>query len=151
MKKRTAVFILTAMMALGVPLHGAPLKLTGLYGKWQLMYRGNYGYHFHFQKNFRVLCMIYLNTRAVVFKGVYSLENDNTLRINISEMKTEENISQLNMYSRFVKTSSSYFLFNGSLEAEGGRAALELAPRKIVIDGNDSEGYFESRIRLKKI
>jgi hypothetical protein len=146
------VFLIALLFLFTRPLlHSAPLTLPALYGKWQLMYRGNYGYMFHFQKNYRALCVIYIHTRAVVFKGVYTLEDSGTIRINISEMKTEDNLSRLNLRSRFVKTSSSYFVFDGSCDSSPGSTQLELTPKKIIIDGNNSEGYFEPLIKLKRI
>jgi hypothetical protein len=51
----------------------------------------------------------------------------------------------------FVKAKSSYFLFSGYLTARQGRATMFLRPRAIIIDGNNSEGYFEPLLKLAKI
>jgi len=150
MRKCTPIILMMLILVSSLPLYSDSLKLADIQGKWQLKYQGNYGYFFHFQKNYRVLCIIYLNTRAVVFKGVYTLEDEKTIRINISEMKTEDNFARLNLNTRFSMTSSSYFIFNGVYESGKGSPMLEISPKKIIIDGNNSEGYFELRIKLKR-
>lgn len=125
------------------------INYNDISGKWHLMYKNNYGYEFRFNSNYRAFCILYSGTNAVIFKGIYSIEKDK-LTLNINEMKNEENISRINLWSKFVKTSSSYFIFNIELQGKDKNKTLALKPVKIIIDGNDSNGYFESEISLKR-
>ena len=127
------------------------ISVQDLHGKWRLLYRGNYGYQFEFYRNYRALCVVFLHNKAVIFKGVYTLEDSDTIRINVSEMKTQDNVSRLNGYSGFNKTAATYFTFRANREATKNRDVLLLTPLKIIIDGNTSEGYFEPLIKLIKI
>ena len=65
-------------------------------------------------------------------------------------MKNEENISRINLRNNFTKTSSSYFIFHGVIKKSKWKKILQLNPIKIIIDGRNSEGYFEPVIELKK-
>mgnify|MGYP000316806676 CR=1 FL=1 len=147
--KKFFIISLVITVFYGFPLWSQPLNPIQLHGRWQLKYRGNYGYMFHFYKNFRALCVIYLNHSAVVFKGIYTVEADNTLRINIYEMKNSSS-SGINYHSNFVKTTSTYLLFNAERTVEGSSHLLLIKPKKIMIDGRSSDGYFEPMIKLKK-
>ncbi len=143
----------TAIILLTLPqgtLHPDQLKPDNLVGRWSLIYRGNYGYKFRFYKNYRVLCILYLRLNALVFKGIYTVEDNNRIRINIYEMKNEENISRINLKKNFVKTSSSYFIFQGSIDKSSKKKKLLLKPIEVVIDGRRSDGYFEPAFTLNK-
>jgi hypothetical protein len=127
-----------------------PLSFKSIIGTWSLKYSGNYGYTFSFYPNYRALVVLYLNNEALVFKGVYTIEDKNKLKINISEMKNEHHTSGINMYKGFVKAQSSYFMFGGYKVKKSGRETLILKPLAIIIDGNNSEGYFEPLMKLAK-
>lgn len=119
-------------------------------GSWVLMYDNNYGYSFKLGKNYKAVVILYLSTASVIFKGVYTIEDKNILRINISEMKREEKVKGLNTGSGFKKAKSSYFLFQSRIVNDNGKKFLEIRPARISIDGNDSDGYFEPLIKLPK-
>lgn len=148
MKNRVTVLFLFLILLLSPVMHAEPVRLADLPGRWQLLYRGNYGYQFQFFKNFRAICTVYLNTSAVIFKGVYTIEDGNKIRINVNEMKNESKAHQMN---KFVKTSSTYFIFDAKYEQSKKSKVLELVPIRSIIDGNNSEGYFEPLIKLNKI
>jgi hypothetical protein len=126
-----------------------PITFTNVVGTWALKYSGNYGYQFSFYANYRALVILYLNMETLIFKGVYTLDEGNKLKINIYEMKDERRSGVPNR--GFVKAKSSYFLFSGYQTARQGRKTLFLRPRAIIIDGNNSEGYFEPLLKLAKI
>jgi hypothetical protein len=126
-----------------------PITFKNVVGTWALKYSGNYGYQFSFYPNYRSLVILYLNMETLVFKGVYTIEEGNKLKINIYEMKEERRAGGLN--KGFVKAKSSYFLFSGYETSKKGKATLYLRPRAIIIDGNNSEGYFEPLLKLVKI
>ncbi len=117
-------------------------------GTWSLMYENSYGYSFRLGKNYKAVVILYLNTASIIFKGVFTIEDKDMLRINISEMKREEKVKGLNTRGGFTKAKTSYFIFYSKLINENGKRFLELKPAKISIDGNDSEGYFEPLIKL---
>ncbi|HOD15083.1 MAG TPA: hypothetical protein PK307_13825 [Spirochaetota bacterium] len=126
-----------------------PLTFKNIVGTWALKYSGNFGYQFSFYANYRALVILYLNMETLVFKGVYTIEDGSKLKINIYEMKEER---RSGTPSRgFVKAKSSYFLFSGYETVKQGRTTLLLRPRAIIIDGNNSEGYFEPLLKLAKI
>ena len=126
-----------------------PLKFEELTGRWKLLYANNYGYDFRFYKNYRSLVILHLNNHALIFKGVYTIENENDIKINIYAMKRSPG-KRLKLYGGFVKTKSSHFLFQGQVQARGKKPQLVVNPKRIVIDGNNSDGYFEPVIKLKK-
>lgn len=128
-----------------------PVTYQALAGKWGLHYSGNYGYDFFLAANYRAIVILYLHTQAIVFKGVMALEDPETLRINIVEMKSEPRVTGINHNWGFSKAKSSYFLFKVRLLDKNKSRTLELRPARIIIDGNDSEGYFEPIIKLKRI
>ncbi|HOP61976.1 MAG TPA: hypothetical protein PK358_06290 [Spirochaetota bacterium] len=119
-------------------------------GTWTLMYENSYGYSFKLGKNYKAVVTLYLSTASLIFKGVYTIEDNNVLRINISEMKREEKVKGLNTWSGFKKAKASYFLFQSRIILDGRKRYMEVRPAKISIDGNDSGGYFEPLIKLVK-
>ncbi len=125
-----------------------PLSFKSVVGTWALKYSGNYGYTFSFYSNYRAVVVLSLNMETLVFKGVYTIEEGSKLKINIYEMKEEHR--SMGTGKGFVKAKSSYFLFGGHKTKKGGRETLYLRPLKIMIDGNNSEGYFEPLIKLAK-
>ena len=148
--KKIISSILTLLILVPCVLSGKPIGFKDVAGRWRLLYRGNYGYDFYFYNNYRAIVIVYLRSSAVVFRGVYTIEENNQIRINISEMKNEPSATNINLKSRFVKTSSSYFTFIVDREDAKGKKILSLKPGRIVIDGLDSEGYFEPVIKLDK-
>lgn len=124
------------------------LNFDNLRGNWELVYGNSYGYSFRFGKNYRAVVILYLNNNSVIFRGIYTIEDPATLRINVSEMKREEKVKDLNVKSGFLKVKSSYFIFKGRINTSGKTRKLELRPVTISIDGSDSEGYFEPFIEL---
>jgi len=125
-----------------------PLNFKNIIGTWALKYSGNFGYQFSFYANYRALVILYLNMETLVFKGVYTIEDGSRLKINIYEMKEERRSGAPS--KGFVEAKSSYFLFNGYETAKQGKTTLYLRPRAIIIDGNNSEGYFEPLLKLAK-
>ena len=125
-----------------------PVNFKNLSGNWNLLYGNNYGYNFKFYKNYRAVVILYLNSNSIIFKGVYNIESSDSIRINISEMKREESVKNIDLKGGFVKAKSSHFIFNMRITSNGGKKNLELSPQKIFIDGSDSEGYFEPYIKL---
>ena len=139
----SAVFILNAGAESQIPVNFKTLN-----GNWNLLYENNYGYSFKFYKNYKAVVILYLNSSSIVFKGVYNIESNDSIRINISEMKREESVKSIDLKSGFVKAKSSHFIFNTRITNIDGKKNLELRPQTIFIDGSDSEGYFEPFIRL---
>ncbi len=125
-----------------------PLTFKNIIGNWTLKYSGNYGYTFNFYSNYRALVVLYLNMETLIFKGVYTIEEGNKLKINIYEMKEEHRAAGTK--KGFVKAKSSYFLFGGHKTLKNRKETLYLRPLSIIIDGNNSEGYFEPLIKLAK-
>jgi|GEM_PF-1227308 len=126
-----------------------PINFTNIRGTWRLKYPNNYGYEFRLSRNYRAIVILFLKDSSLVFRGIYTIDDDNTFRITLSEMKRVDGIRNINVYSRFVKTKSSYFLFVARYNKKERK--LLIRPKKISIDGNDSQGYFEPLISLKKI
>ena len=126
-----------------------PVNFKNLNGTWTLFYGNNYGYTFKFFKNYRAVVILYLNSASIVFKGIYNIENADSMTINISEMKRENNTKDINLKTGFNKAKSSQFIFNTRiLQGQAKKKFLELRPQKIQIDGADSEGFFEPYIKL---
>jgi hypothetical protein len=125
-----------------------PLSFKNVIGTWSLIYSGNYGYAFNLSQSYRATVILYLNMEILTFRGVYTIEDGNKLRININEMKEEHRGGGKN--KSFVKAKSSYFLFGGYKTKKSGRETLYLKPLAIIIDGNNSEVYFEPLIKLAK-
>lgn len=139
------------LIIFAISLAAAPATIKSLHGRWKLLYRGPYGYEFRFYKNYRALCILYLKTNALIFKGVYTVEDDHTLRINLYEMKNEKRVYHPDTRRGFTKIKSSHFTFKTEIKGSGKNKTLVLDPGSIVIDGNTCDGYFEPGIRLKKI
>lgn len=127
---------------------GIPLSFKNVIGTWSLKYSGNYGYTFSLHSSYKAIVILYLNMETLIFRGVYTIEEGNKLRININEMKDEHRGG--GSRKGFVKAKSSYFLFGGYKTSKSGRETLYLRPLSIIIDGNNSEGYFEPLIKLAK-
>ena len=125
-----------------------PLTLNNLWGNWTLLYENDYGYDFKFYKDNKAIVILYLNTNSIIFRGTYSIENDSTIKIDLSEMKNEEKTKNLNLKKNFINIEASYFVFNTRITAESNKKNLELRPQKIFIDAHDSQGYFEPFFKL---
>lgn len=149
-KRTIALFLFFCLLPVS-GLHSAgKLDLSRLYGTWRLLYQGGYGYTFKFQKNYQSICIIHLHTSAVVFKGIYTAEGDDAIRINIYEMKNDANALSPSSGPGFTKTSSTYFVFHASFTGTPKAPVLVLMPTRTVIDGRSSDGYFEPEIRLTR-
>lgn len=127
-----------------------PLNFNTIKGNWDLKYGADYGYSFRLGNNYRAVVILYLSSSSVIFRGVYTIEEDDLIRINISEMKREDRVKGINTASGFTKVKSSYFTFHSRLFEKEGKTIMELRPVRIFIDDNSSDGYFEPLIRLVK-
>ncbi|MCL2026507.1 MAG: hypothetical protein FWG92_06865 [Leptospirales bacterium] len=127
-----------------------PITLASINGQWHLMYPEALGYEIQFNKNYSSLIILYLGNHTLLFKGVYTIEEDSKVRINIYEMKRSESAAAINRKSGFTKIQSSYFLFQCHTVGQNQNKRLVLRPLRIIIDGNDSDGFFEPVLRLKK-
>jgi hypothetical protein len=125
-----------------------PLGFNDITGIWELRYGTGYGYNFKFYKNYKSLIILYLKKSSIVFKGVYTLEETNNIRVNIFAMKFAGSLRDIYSSSGFTKTKRSYFIFKGHLKGRNGKRALVIKPEKIFIDGKSSHGYFEPLIKL---
>ncbi len=143
--------IIIALILITVTIVTYSLQFADVVGRWQLLYRGNYGYEFRLYKNYQAVCIIFMQTSAVVFKGVYTFDNPQTIRININQMKNVDSCCDINTTTGFAQVKSSYFLFNASVFTKNNKKMLELKPLSIVIDGINSEGYFEPVITLQRM
>ena len=133
-----------------IPEQTSPLVFSDIVGQWSLMYPNDLGYEFQFYKNYRSLIVLYLGNHALVFKGVYNIEDTNKVRINIYEMKRSTSVKGINKTSGFVKAKSSYFLLQCYTAGQKKDTTLIVRPVSIMIDGNNSDGYLEPVLRLKK-
>lgn len=127
-----------------------PVQFSVLPGIWSLRYGGNNGYDFHFTKNYKSIIVIYIGNQILVFKGVYTIEADSKLRINVSEMKQDDGSGGVNLYGGFQKVKSSYIIFKANLADRSTGRTLVIRPLLVIIDGKNSDGYFEPVIKLKK-
>ena len=135
------LFLAAAVIFAAQIIHAAPLSLSDCYGRWQ-----NSTYVFTFNKNYTSSIIIFVSpTESYVFNGVFNIDHDNLVRINISEMKSCPPSCAFTR-SGFSKTASSHFTFI----VEPKRRSMTVRPKEIVIDGNSSEGYFDQEISLKK-
>jgi hypothetical protein len=126
------------------PALSGPMTLQNLIGQWQ-----SPNYIFTMNGSYRATVVIMANNyESFVFNGVYTLENDSILRININEIKS---CAPGEIYSKrgFTKTASSRFVFSAELKTDKIKTLL-LKPKEIIIDGNNSDGYFESLLTLTK-
>jgi len=152
-RKRIFIFLILLIVSIQFSFKAngenlLPLKLSNLWGNWTLLYENDYGYNFKFYKDNKAVVILYLNTNSTIFRGTYSIENDSTIIINISEMKNEEKTKNLNLKKGFTKIESSCFVFNARITIESNKQKLELRPQKIFIDANDSKGFFEPFFKL---
>lgn len=115
-------------------------------GTWRLHYRGNYGYEFMFNRSYRAVCVVRLKEMTIYFRGVYTIDDQKNLRINISEIKNQEP----GRAAKYNPVSSSYFVFEAKRYQHAGKDYLELRPIDIIINGKSSEGYFEPVMKLVK-
>lgn len=129
---------------------GGTIDFNNLEGRWELLYPGNYGYEFRFTRNYRAVVVLYLKREALVFRGVYNIVEDDKLKINIVEMKRTDNMAAVHRDSGFMKSKSSYFLLNASISEKDGGNLLTMRPEAIRIDGQESDGYLEPVLSLKK-
>ncbi len=127
----------------------APLGFSDLTGIWELKYGTGYGYRFSFYKSYKSLIVLYLKTSFILFKGVYTLEDPDIIKVNIFEMKFTSSLKGVRSPGGFTKTKGSYFIFRGYLKNRDGKQLLVINPEKIIIDGKSSPGYFEPLIKLK--
>jgi hypothetical protein len=152
--KKTFYFLLLLSITITIPSKVTaddflPVNFKNLTGTWSLFYGNNYGYNFKFYKNYRAIVILYLNNSSIIFKGIYNVESSDTIIINVSEMKREEKITDINFKTGFNKAKSSQFIFNTRIIYNTDRKKnLELRPLKILIDGTESEGFFEPYIKL---
>lgn len=133
-----------------IPEQTEPLTFNDIIGQWSLMYPNNLGYEFQFYKNYRALIVLYLGNHSLLFKGVYNIEEENKVRINIYEMKRSTGVRGINKTSGFLKAKSSYFLLRCYTAKQNNTTTLIMRPISIMIDGQNSDGYLEPVLRLKK-
>ena len=127
-----------------------PVSFKNINGTWTLFYGNNYGYTFKFYRNYRAIVILYLNNASIVFKGIYNVENSESMTINVSEMKRENKTKDINLKSGFNKAKSSQFIFNTKIvQGNDRKKYMELRPQRINIDGTESEGFFEPYIKLE--
>ena len=135
-----AVFLLLIIPAARV----SALSPADCYGQWK-----DATYVVSLNRNCTASVIIYVNPQeAYVFNGVFTIEKDNQLRINISEMKSCPR-SKAFAKSGFTKTASSRFVFTAQTRDSRGKMLI-LRPKEVMIDGNDSAGYFDSELTLRK-
>jgi hypothetical protein len=103
-----------------------PLTFKNVIGNWTLKYSGNYGYTFSFYSNYRALVVLNLNMETLIFKGVYTIEEGNKLKINIYEMKEEHRAAGAK--KGFVKAKSSYLEGIKSRKIEKKPSTFGLVP-----------------------
>ncbi len=142
-----SLFSAAVLLLCTVPLFSDEYSTEDFLGTWKLLYSGGFGYEFRFKENYRAYVIIYLQSRVVVFRGIYAIDDGDTIRINISDMKEQKSKSGFESDKGFVKTSASVFLFRVGVKKDD---ELVLYRKKIHIDGRSSEGYFEETIALKK-
>jgi len=141
--RRTILTLIISVLSL-CPAFSGTMTLQNLIGHWQ-----NPNYIFTMNSSYKATVVIMANQyESFVFNGIYTLEKDSTLRININEMKS---CTPGEIYSKrgFTKTASSRFVFSAELKTDKTKTLL-LKPREIIIDGNNSDGYFEPLLTLIK-
>ncbi len=62
-----------------------------------------------------------------------------------NKIRTSKNISRRG----FIKIKNSFFYFKSRIKFINNKRYLVIRPKKIIIDGNDSKGYFEPVIKLR--
>jgi hypothetical protein len=140
--KRNTLSFFICVFFCAAPLYSANISLNNVSGKWQ-----GGSYLFVLGRNYTASVVIYINqNEAYVFNGIYTVENKDFLRINISEMKSGPRSQALSKQG-LIRTASSRFTFFASID-QGKTRKLTLRPKEIIIDGNNSDGYFEKEIIL---
>jgi hypothetical protein len=138
------LFIITVLLTFFPCFAEAP-TLKNVVGTWQ-----NANYLFMLTNSYKATVIIYATKyQTFVFSGIYTVENDAKLRINISEIKTC-NPGEEKSRKGFTKTASSRFVFAADIAANSRGKQMNIKPKEIIIDGNNSEGYFDSSISLQK-
>ena len=137
------IFIIFLLFSVSLPL--LSLERKDFYGNWSLIYKDGYGYEFRFKENYIAYVILFQKNSFWVFKGVYSVEN-NELCINISDMKSEKNRSKIEKSDDFLKARSR-FVFKVKKQS---KSSIELTPKTIIVDDNESPGYFEPDLILKR-
>ncbi|MDA3899133.1 MAG: hypothetical protein PF637_01300 [Spirochaetes bacterium] len=141
------ICVLLSFLFFSVCLYSEPeLKPEDVKGHWKLRYNDGFGYEFRLKDNYRAYVALYIKNQLLVFKGVYTIDDSNVLRINISEMKDLPRSTGIENAKGFIKTSSSVFRF---AIIEKNEKIMIVEPKEIKIDGRNSAGYFEKRIELK--
>lgn len=128
-----------------------PLDYKNLTGRWELAYGDNFGYEFRFFHNYKAVVIIRTGGQALVFKGVYQIEDANKIKINIVDMKQDMNTQMINVNTGFSKTKTSYFLIRSSIREKKSVKTIYLRPERVIIDGKDSDGYFEPVMKLRRV
>jgi len=126
------------------------INFKNIVGNWSLSYENGYGYNFKFNKNYKAEIVLYLNSDSITFKGIYNIEHKGIIKIDIIEMKRDEKINGRITKGSFKKAKSSYFMFHAKIFSDNDKKFMELIPVKIIIDGNDSQGFFEPLIKLQR-
>jgi len=128
-----------------------PIEITykNIPGRWKEIYSNNYGYSFTFRRNYDSTVIVYLKQSAIIFKGIYTVAN-NRIKINLYKMKHCNSLREIYSKRGYYKSNSSYFLFNSSIIKNKKGKSMILMPEKVIINGNNSEGYFEPKMILKK-
>jgi hypothetical protein len=138
------LFLITILF-ISLPCMAEAPTLKNVIGTWQ-----NANYQFLLTNSYKATVIIYANAyQTFVFSGIYTVESDTKLRINISEIKTC-NPAEVNSRKGFTKTASSRFVFAADIAAVKTGRQMNIKPKEIIIDGNSSEGYFDSNISLQK-
>lgn len=126
-----------------VHLSAAPISLSDCYGCWR-----NDIYTFSFNRNYTATIVIGINqNECIVFSGVFNVEKDNLVRVNISEFKQCPR-GMAFVKSGFSRTASSHFIL--ALDPRADKRTLVIRPKEIIIDANSSEGYFDQEMALRK-
>jgi hypothetical protein len=130
------------LLILGLPLGASTVTLNDIAGSW----KGG-SYLFVLGRNYTATVVIYINQyEAYVFSGIYNIEKNDVLNISIREMKSGPQ-SEVLSKKGFSRTASSRFAFYATINKSKGKSLI-LRPKEIIIDGNNSEGYFEKELTL---
>ncbi len=138
------IFFIAVLLA-AFPCFAEAPTLKNVVGTWS-----SANYQFILTNSYKATVIIFANKyQNFVFSGIYTVESDAKLRINISEIKT---CNPGEVYARkgFTKTASSRFVFAADLTSGSRGRLMNLKPKEIIIDGNSSEGYFDPAISLQK-
>lgn len=128
-----------------------PLDYELLAGTWRLRYPGGFGYDFRFGKSYQSVIVVYTSSFALVFRGVTKITAADMVRINVYGMKRVDSGRGIYSESGLTRVKSSYFDFRIVTGDRNGKEVITVVPVKLIIDGNDSQGYFEPRFTLQKV